>query len=106
MANNSPITKSLYLSGLQCSKRLWREVHSPEAIPPPSPALLRQFEVGREIGAIARQRYSEGVLISGESRSEVLALTQKCLEEGVATLFEPAFEFNGVYVRCNILTKN
>lgn len=49
------LTKSRYLSGLQCPRRLWWEVHepnAPELKPDPSDQFL--FDRGHEVGKVAR----------------------------------------------------
>ena len=57
------LTKSRFLSGLQCHKRLWFEVHQPlEMAPEPETRLLR----GREFDEVV-QRLQSGVVISREA---------------------------------------
>ena len=57
------LSKSKYLSGLQCDKRLWLEIHSPELIPPTPPSQERIFSQGTYVGEIARERFPGGTLI-------------------------------------------
>src|SRR5216117_661490 len=56
MPSESPrLSKSRYLSGLQCHKQLWWRVHEPEAPElSPTPGQENLFAQGREVGARAR----------------------------------------------------
>ncbi len=100
------LTKIRYLNGLHCPKRLWLEAHQPEQAAPMSFARQYQIEQGIEVGAAARERFPEGVLIGGQHPQEALAQTQEAVAQDVTCLFEPAFECEGMFVRCDILRRN
>lgn len=102
MAPSKPLTKSKYLSGLQCIKRLWIEVNAPDRQGSASPAQAQLRAQGIEVGIAARACFPGGQLIGGTGR-HALAKTQAALAEGATCLFEAAFEHRGVYVRCDIL---
>src|SRR5438034_9950674 len=78
------LSKSRFTSGLQCHKKLWWEVHEPDAIElQPDKVLQDLFDQGRQVGEAARQRYPGGVLIdlphsAGAAR---VAAAQKALAE-------------------------
>src|SRR5437773_7121865 len=58
------LSKSRFTSGLQCHKKLWWEVHEPDAIElQPDKVLQDLFDQGRQVGEAARARYAGGVLI-------------------------------------------
>src|SRR5207247_845081 len=58
------LSKSRYLSGLQCHKQLWWRVHEPEAPElSPSPGEQNRFAQGREVGEHARGHVPGGELI-------------------------------------------
>src|SRR2546421_6194287 len=58
------LSKSRYLSGLQCHKQLWWRVHEPEAPElSPSPGGQNLFAQGREVGEHARGHLPGGELI-------------------------------------------
>ena len=95
------ISKSQMMAGLQCPKRLWREVKQSSS----QPMSLTQQHIlaqGQEVGRYARQQFANGVLI-GASTSEAISATQRAIASGSTCLFEAAFEFEGVFVRCDIL---
>jgi hypothetical protein len=98
------LTKSSYLSGLQCIKRLWIEMHTPH-LPGSGSGVQAQLRAqGREVGVLARKQFTDGLLITGWGAS-ALSATQAALAAGETCLFEAAFEHAGVYVRCDILLK-
>jgi uncharacterized protein DUF2779 len=105
--SGSSLTKSRYLAGLQCSKRLWFEVHEPEESAEADPALEALFERGRRVGEEARERVPGGVLIEGppRSREERLEATQAALEAGAKVLYEASFEVGGVFVAVDLLER-
>jgi hypothetical protein len=99
------LTKSLYLTGLQCSKKLWKEVNR-KGTATLSLDEQSRLEVGREVGKLARLEYANGVLITEIDQDDVRHRTNTLIGEGTPTLFETGFSFNGVFVRVDILRKN
>ncbi|MBF2088203.1 MAG: hypothetical protein IGR80_11325 [Synechococcales cyanobacterium K44_A2020_017] len=95
------ISKSQMMAGLQCPKRLWREVKQSSS-QPMSLAQQHILAQGQEVGRYARQQFANGVLI-GAATSEAISATQRAIASGSTCLFEAAFEFEGVFVRCDIL---
>jgi hypothetical protein len=96
------LTKSKYLSGLQCVKRLWIEEHAPELLGAPGSLPSQLFLQGTEVGQLARTRFPNGKLIPGLGRG-ALAATQAALEMGETCLFEGAFLHDNVFVRCDVV---
>lgn len=96
------LTKSKYLSGLQCVKRLWIEQHAPELLGQPSSTQSQRFLQGSEVGRLARTRFPQGKLIVGMGKA-ALAGTRAALADGTTCLFEAAFVRDGLFVRCDIL---
>lgn len=58
------LTKSRYIAGLQCPRRLWLVVHEP--MPYEEPASGSPMEIGQEIGRKAHLLFSGGVRIDEE----------------------------------------
>ncbi len=56
------LSKSRIMSGLQCAKRLYLEVHHPE-LAEKSAGKEALFEVGHQVGELARTLYPGGTLI-------------------------------------------
>lgn len=106
MRIKSYLTKSKYLNGLQCHKRLWYEINYPERASTISRAQQRAFNQGKEVGERARDLYPEGVMISATSPMESVEQTEVAIRSGVSCIFEASFVFNNTWVRCDILQKD
>ena len=100
------LTKSKYLSGLQCHKRLWYEENHPERASSLSRAQHRLFRQGREVGECARTLFRSGRLISARSLAESAEQTQIAIRDGVSCIFEATFIFENTLVKCDILQKD
>ena len=96
------LTKSRFLSGLQCHKRLWFEVNEPlDEVTGPSTAILQ----GRAFDEFV-QRYQPGLVVSRDKgMSAAIAETTRILQSGTppAVLHQPAFEINGLAVIADVL---
>jgi len=96
------LTKSNFMSGLQCHKQLWLEVKEPHRATPLNLAQQRIIDQGEIVGQFARDRFPHGQLIEG-SGLEAIQATQAAIASGVSCLFEAAFSFEDVFIRCDIL---
>lgn len=99
------LSKSRLLDYLQCPKRLWLQVHRPEARTE-SAALQLAFANGHAVGEAARALVPGGVLIDppGHDMAEALRVTRELLAQRIERpLFEATFERDGVLVRADIL---
>jgi predicted RecB family nuclease len=102
------LSKSKFLSGVQCHKRLYLEIHQPSLATPPDPSMQAILDMGTEIGILAQQRFRGGVLVkSGFRRREAaIAETAALLNDpAVSAIFEGAFEYDGVLVRVDVLER-
>lgn len=97
------LSKSKILSGLQCSKRLYLEVHHPELIEEDT-GLERRFNIGNLVGEIAQKLIPGGKLIEYDSGlSQAIKKTRQILESSPLTpIFEATFSHGGVLVRSDI----
>src|SRR5438445_6349985 len=102
------LSKSRFTSGLQCHKKLWWEVHEPNALElQPDKVLQDLFDQGRQVGEAARTRYPGGVLIdlphhAGAAR---VAATKQALDDGAPAVFEATFIADGTFVAIDVLEK-
>jgi hypothetical protein len=95
------LTKSYFLSGLQCPKRLWFEVHAPlEDRVPPSVAQLN----GRAREQLLQQ-LKPGVLVAhSQGLPAAIAETRRLLQQGApAILYQPAFRAGKLAVIADVL---
>ena len=102
------LSKSRFLSGLQCLKKLWWEVHEPDAPElRPDENTLVLFGVGAQVGAAARERVPGGVLILGKASegSVKVRRTEQALNDGAPVVYEATFEYDRVFVSVDILER-
>lgn len=101
-----PISKTQFLAGLHCPKRLWLSICKPEYASPTSFADQQRLKQGEAIGLAAREAFPEGVLIEG-SLKHALEQTWESTVVGVEVncLFEPVFIYDDILVRCDILRR-
>jgi hypothetical protein len=93
---------------LQCAKRLWLEERAPQYLAVGGETHEVAHDVtrlqGLQIGRLARTRYPGGILIGGAAKDAVRH-TQTALYNGATCLFEAAFVYDDILVRCDILRK-
>ncbi len=102
------LSKSKFLGGLQCFKRLYLEIHSPELATPPTPDRRAIMDMGTEVGEVARQYFPGGVLVAETHRQIPAALSRTQLlisDPTIPALFEAAFLWEGILVRVDILER-
>ena len=57
------LSKSRFLAGLQCPRRLYLECFHPELADPVGPGQQALFDTGTRVGELARRLYDGGILI-------------------------------------------
>jgi len=97
------LSKSRLIEWRQCPKRLWLKMHRPELIET-SAETEHAFQVGYEVGEVARRLHPQGVLIDAKDLGEPLRQTRDALSRSPGVpLFEATFEREGVLVRADLL---
>ena len=100
------LTKSKYIAGVQCLKRLYLVVHSPELAVRPDESGQSIIEQGLEVGLLARQMFPGGVTVDSRDREEAIRATRELLENPeIPAIFEGTFEHDDVFVRVDILQR-
>ena len=98
------ISKSQFMSGVQCLKRLYWQVHKPELGGVPDAAAVAIMEQGGAVGRLARQLFAGGVEVSSRDPEQAIRTTRELIATPeVPAIFEAAFEDGGVFVRVDIL---
>ena len=98
------ISKSRFIAGCQCLKRLYWQVHEPELGNVPDAAAVAIMEQGREVGRLARQLFAGGVEVPFGDPEQAIRTTRELIANPeVPAIFEAAFENGGVFVRADIL---
>jgi hypothetical protein len=100
------LTKSRYIAGLQCPRRLWLIVHKP--LPYEEPAPGSPVDIGREVGRKAHLLFPGGTGIAEEpwQHAEAAARTAKLMNDArVPAIFEAAFEYENIRIRVDVLER-
>jgi predicted RecB family nuclease len=98
------LSKSRFLAGCQCLKRLYLQAHEPELAAEPDAAADAIIEQGREVGMLARQLFPSGVEVRNEGLDKAIRATRELTaNREVPAIFEGTFEHGGVLVRVDIL---
>ena len=100
------LSKSAYINGWQCPKRLWLQTHQPHDTEAANGAGGR-FRKGREIGEWARQLFPAGKLVTTEPYSPEAAVdqTRALIASGARVIFEAAFTWNDCFAAVDILVR-
>jgi CRISPR/Cas system-associated exonuclease Cas4 (RecB family) len=102
------LSKSRFMAGLQCHKRLYLELYAPEITAELDETTLARFRTGTTVGELARQGFAGGRLIAHdhEHHADAEAETRALLDDpNVPALYEGAFSHDHVAVRADIIAR-
>ena len=101
------LSKTKIISGLQCVKRLYLQVHQPE-LAETSEQSERLINFGYRVQEVARGLHPDGKLVGHETAvGEAIRQTSELLQEpGDRLLFESAFQHIGVAVRADLFSRH
>lgn len=101
------ISKSNFIAGVQCPKRLYLLVHTPELAAQPDGSDEAIMEQGREVGLLARQLFPGGVEVDGWGGllPAIRSTRELVANPDVPAIFEGAFEHDDVVVKSDILQR-
>ena len=100
------LTKSRYIAGLQCLRRLWLLVHDPAAYEEPAPG--SPMDIGQDIGRKARLLFPGGATVDEEpwQHAQAVARTTALMDDkSIPAIFEAAFEYDGIRIRVDVLER-
>jgi hypothetical protein len=102
------LSKSRFVAGLQCSKRLWLSFHKREEATPPDAATQAIFDQGHVVGVLAQGLYPGGVTITEDHLhlTEAVRSTEEAVKSGAKVLYEAGAEHGNVRARADIMAKN
>ena len=110
VSHRSPqLSKSRYMAGLQCLKRLYLETYRRELADPVDQAQQARFDAGTAVGELARQRFPGGRLVAEQyyEHEQAVRKTRRLLRsDPVPPLYEAAFNFEGIRTRVDVLHKS
>src|ERR1022692_1460098 len=101
------LSKSKFVAGVQCLKRLYYQVYRPELAEQSDESQRTRIEQGNEVGLLAQSRFPGGVFVGSEHGLDgALAQTASLLDDSsVPAIFEATFQHHGVLVRVDILQR-
>jgi len=101
------LSKSRYMCGLQCAKRLWQAVYDPEPPEEPSPGTSKGM--GIEVGIKARLLWPAGVLVDDPKHHNYDAAVRRTktliADPAVPAILEATLVYDGVLVRVDALER-
>lgn len=102
------LTKSRFMAGRQCLKRMYLDVHHRDLRTPMTEAQQALFDFGHRFGECTHQRFPEGVLVPFHPHelNAALGTTQALVaDRTVPAIFEAAFLFDDILIRTDILER-
>jgi hypothetical protein len=103
------LSKTRFTSGLQCLKLLYLGTYSRELADPVPASQQALFDSGTDVGALARQRFPDGLLIEApyNAHSSAVANTARALSDVfIPAIYEAGFDFENIRIRVDILSRN
>lgn len=101
------LTKSKFKLGLDCPRQIYfynnKNAYADKNLD--NEFLLSLAKGGFQVGALAKAYYPQGIEISSMNPYEAVTMTKEFLERENVVLFEPAFMFENLFVRVDILVK-
>jgi predicted RecB family nuclease len=102
------ISKSKFVAGVQCLKRLYFQVHHPELATGSTEATRTVMEQGLQVGLVAQEAFPGGMLVAAdhEHLDDAIRVTQELVRNPeVPAIFEATFDYGGVLVRADVLER-
>ncbi|MFH1584494.1 MAG: DUF2779 domain-containing protein [Actinomycetota bacterium] len=96
------LTKSKYVTGLQCPRCLWVMMHEKERIPEPDVVTQHRFDQGHLAGNLAKSCFPKGIDISEDDFMKNIETTKELLKKR-KPLFEAGIMADNLYSRADIL---
>ena len=103
------LSKSQYIRGLQCHKSLWLYKNSPELRDTPNQAQESLFNIGYDVGELAKQLFPNGVEIEFDTSNfdRMIEKTKELIDnDDCEVIYEASFKENGIFAMADILVKN
>ncbi|WP_346009267.1 hypothetical protein [Helicobacter suis] len=103
LQGESMLSKSKFLKGMQCLKMLWLEEHKKEVCVANKDHTTK-VQTGQKVGQLARDLFLCGQEVAYNTDAmQMVARTQELLKQGITTIYEATFEYQGILVMVDIL---
>ncbi len=102
------LSKSKFIAGLQCLKRLHLMCYQPRLARKPDEKQRAIFAQGHEVGELAQERFPGGVLVEESNlqhQKAVSSTLELISDRKVPAIFEAAFTFGNIRVRADVLER-
>ncbi len=101
------ISKTEFVRGLDCERRLWLDRFRVDLRPPLGLAVRDRIETGKALGKLARKRYPDGVFVEASygDPNGAAAKTMSLIEAGAKCIFEATFLTGDHLVRADVLSR-
>lgn len=101
------LSKSNYMAGLDCPRRLWLNLWHPQLKTAPVGMTKLIMEQGRDFGELAHQLYPDGLLIDIDIRNLAQAEedTRNAIAEGSSVLLEATFRYGQYRVLADVVER-
>ncbi len=102
------LSKSTFMYGCQCPKRLWLHKFMPAFRDEADEAQTAIFQQGTNVGLLAQQLFPGGIDASPVdtfSYQQSVADTARYISEGHTVIYEAAFQYEGILCAVDILVK-
>jgi hypothetical protein len=100
------LSKSKFVAGIQCLKRLYFQVHHPHLAEQTAEEEAARLEEGDEVGRLARSRFPGGTAVVAETLDEAIAATAALVSDhSVSAIYEGTFSHSGIVIRADILRR-
>jgi hypothetical protein len=100
------LSKSRFVSGVQCAKKLFLELNRKDLKPPITASQQAIFDQGHVIGKMAQERYPNGIDLTSQTHydyADAIDNTIIEMQKKTSTLYEPAFYYDEVLSVLDIL---
>jgi len=102
------LSKSRFMTGLQCHKALYLSCYHYDLADPVGPDQQAIFDMGTKVGELARDIYPGGTLIKENhfQHQQAVKSTQKALQDTtIPAIYEAAFLYDDIRIRADILVR-
>jgi hypothetical protein len=102
------LSKSTFMRGWQCHRRLWLHKFNPEVRDEESEQQTAIFQSGTNVGLLARQLFPGGIdasPIDAFHYQDSVYDTAEYIKQGHSIIYEAAFQYDGVLAAIDILVK-
>ncbi len=97
------LSKTKYMTGLQCPRLIWTQIHDPGKIPETDPGTQYIFDQGHLVGELAKKLFPKGIDISTGNFMGNISDTMHLLKSR-KPLFEAGIRAGNLYSRVDILS--